>query len=48
MQYEMAEHIPLSRLEVYERATHYLPMEFPARLSHDMRTFLEEAVTPLA
>ena len=46
MQYEMAEHIPVSRLEVYERATHYLPMEFPGRLSHDMRTFLEEAVTP--
>jgi pimeloyl-ACP methyl ester carboxylesterase len=46
MQYEMAEHIALSRLEVYERATHYLPMEFPARLSHDMRTFFDETVTP--
>jgi pimeloyl-ACP methyl ester carboxylesterase len=46
MQYEMAEHIAMSRLEVYERATHYLPMEFPARLSHDMRMFFEEMVTP--
>jgi pimeloyl-ACP methyl ester carboxylesterase len=46
MQYEMAEHIAVSRLEVYERATHYLPMEFPARLSHDMRTFFEEMITP--
>jgi pimeloyl-ACP methyl ester carboxylesterase len=46
MQYEMTEHIAMSRLEVYERATHYLPMEFPARLSHDMSTFFEEMVTP--
>jgi 3-oxoadipate enol-lactonase len=46
MQHEMAQHIPMSRLEVYERATHYLPMEFPARLSHDMRTYFEEMVTP--
>jgi 3-oxoadipate enol-lactonase len=46
MLYEMAEQIALSRLEVYERATHYLPMEFPARLSHDMRTFFDEIVTP--
>jgi pimeloyl-ACP methyl ester carboxylesterase len=48
MQYEMTERIPMSRLEVYERATHYLPMEFPARLSNDMRSFFEETVTPSA
>ncbi|MDQ3939961.1 MAG: alpha/beta hydrolase [Actinomycetota bacterium] len=28
-----------ARLEVYERATHYLPIEYPARLSDDMRRF---------
>ena len=36
---EMARAIPGARLEVYERATHYLPIEYPARLSEDLRDF---------
>ena len=39
---EMHEAIPGSRLEVYERATHYLPLEYPARVSDDIRAFLRE------
>lgn len=39
---EMHRAIPASRVITYEGATHYLPLEFPARLSHDLRTFLEE------
>jgi pimeloyl-ACP methyl ester carboxylesterase len=37
---EMHELIPNSSLEVYEKATHYLPIEYPARLSTDLRKFL--------
>jgi pimeloyl-ACP methyl ester carboxylesterase len=33
--------IPNARLEVYPKATHYLPIEFPARLSHDLREFFD-------
>lgn len=40
---EVARALPSSRLEIYERATHYLPIEYPARLSDDMRRFLLEA-----
>ncbi|CAN5528670.1 alpha/beta hydrolase [soil metagenome] len=40
MMREMAEAIPGARLEVYEDATHYLPIERPARLSQDLRGFL--------
>ncbi len=36
---EMQRAIPNARLEVYENATHYLPLEYPARLSHDLRRF---------
>lgn len=39
---EMHSAIPGSRLTVYEKATHYLPIEFPARLSDDIRNFLHE------
>ncbi|MDQ3984922.1 MAG: alpha/beta hydrolase [Actinomycetota bacterium] len=39
---KIARLIPSSRLEVYERATHFLPIEFPARLSDDLRAFWEE------
>lgn len=39
---ETAEAIPGARLEVYERATHYLPIEYPARLSDDLRSFLAD------
>jgi pimeloyl-ACP methyl ester carboxylesterase len=37
---EMANELPGARLEVYEGATHYLPIEYPARLSADLRHFL--------
>ncbi|MEA2433147.1 MAG: hypothetical protein QOG54_604 [Actinomycetota bacterium] len=40
MMEEMLETIPDARLEIYERATHYLPIEYPARLSDDLRGFL--------
>lgn len=36
---KMAALIPDARLEVYDRATHYLPMEYPHRLSDDLRRF---------
>ncbi|MGH2748673.1 MAG: alpha/beta fold hydrolase [Actinomycetota bacterium] len=36
------ERIPGARLTVYEGATHYLPIEFPARLSEDIRKFLSD------
>ena len=39
---QMAERIPGARLLVYERATHYLPIEFPAKLSDDLRAFWSE------
>ena len=39
---EIARAIPGARLEVYERATHYLPIEYPARLSDDLRAFWSE------
>jgi pimeloyl-ACP methyl ester carboxylesterase len=39
---EMAEAIPGARLEVYDDATHYLPLEYPARLSTDLRNLLSE------
>lgn len=37
---EMARSISGATLEVYEKATHYLPIEYPARLSDDLRAFL--------
>ena len=39
---ETAAAIPGARLEVYERATHYLPIEYPARLSDDLGSFLAD------
>ena len=42
MTVEMHESMPNAQLEVYERATHYLPIEYPARLSDDMRRFFKE------
>jgi pimeloyl-ACP methyl ester carboxylesterase len=38
---EMERALPDARLEVYERATHYLPLEHPARLREDMREFVD-------
>ena len=42
IQHEMAADIPNVELKVYERATHYLPLEFPAKLSDDMRRFFKD------
>jgi pimeloyl-ACP methyl ester carboxylesterase len=42
MMEEMRTSIPDARLEIYERATHYLPIEYPARLSHDLRSFVRD------
>jgi pimeloyl-ACP methyl ester carboxylesterase len=39
---EMERAIPDCRLEVYERATHVLPIEYPARLSDDLRKFFAQ------
>jgi pimeloyl-ACP methyl ester carboxylesterase len=39
MMEHMARAIPRARLEVYDRATHYLPLEYPARLGNDLRRF---------
>jgi pimeloyl-ACP methyl ester carboxylesterase len=39
---EMERSLPGARLEVYERATHYLPIEYPGRLSDDIRKFLSD------
>ena len=36
----MARAIPRGRLETYDRATHYLPIEYPGRLGDDIRAFL--------
>jgi 3-oxoadipate enol-lactonase len=38
----MEERIPGASLTVYERATHYLPIEFPARLALDMARFMND------
>ena len=45
---QMAASMPDARLEVYERATHYLPIEYPARLSDDMRRFFKEVEAAVA
>lgn len=42
MMEEMERTIPDARLEVYEKATHYLPMEHPARLRDDLKAFVDE------
>jgi pimeloyl-ACP methyl ester carboxylesterase len=39
---EVARAIPSCRVIHYDGATHYLPLEFPARLSDDLRAFLAE------
>ena len=44
IQEEMATAIPTANLEIYERATHYLPLEFPAKLSDDVRRFFKDWV----
>lgn len=42
MTVEMKKAISDSRTITYEGATHYLPLEFPARLSDDLRRFLAD------
>lgn len=42
MMAEMERAIPGARLEVYERATHYLPLEHPARLREDLKAFVDD------
>lgn len=39
---EVSRSIPNCRVIHYEGATHYLPLEFPARLANDLRDFLSE------
>ena len=39
---EMHSVMPDAELKVYERAGHYLPLEYPAKLSTDIRDFLKE------
>lgn len=39
MMRDVAAKLPAARLEVYEGATHFLPIESPARLAADIRTF---------
>ena len=43
MQEEMRAAISSCRLDVYERATHYLPLEYPAKLGDDIRKFFKDA-----
>jgi pimeloyl-ACP methyl ester carboxylesterase len=42
---EMAHSLPTARLEVYEGATHFLPLEFPARLGEHLRQFFAETTS---
>ncbi len=39
---EMARRIPDAQILFYERATHYLPIEYPARLAEDLQFFWSE------
>jgi 3-oxoadipate enol-lactonase len=43
MMEQMARAIPRARLEIYERATHYLPIEYPARLGDELRKFWRDS-----
>ncbi|MDQ3957433.1 MAG: alpha/beta hydrolase [Actinomycetota bacterium] len=43
MMREMERAMANARLEVYEGATHYLPLEHPARLRDDLREFVDAA-----
>ena len=42
----MEKRIPGASLAVYDRATHYLPIEFPARLAVEMGDFMTESARP--
>lgn len=41
MMEEMERALPDARMEVYDKATHYLPMEHPARLRDDLKEFVD-------
>lgn len=41
MVHEMAARIPDATLEIFEDATHFLPIEYPERLTRDVARFLE-------
>jgi 3-oxoadipate enol-lactonase len=41
---EMVGTLPHAELLIYEGATHYLPMEYPALLAEDLRTFFDRVV----
>lgn len=40
---ESAEALPRGRLEIYEQGTHYVPIEFPARLADDLEDLARPA-----
>ena len=40
---DVARAVPGAELQIYDDATHYLPIEFPERLSHDLRRWLTES-----
>ncbi|MGH2697989.1 MAG: alpha/beta fold hydrolase [Actinomycetota bacterium] len=42
----MEQRIPAATLNIYERASHYLPLEFPARLAADLRAFMAAGAAP--
>jgi hypothetical protein len=39
---EMQSSIPNSKVHIYEMATHYLPIEYPARLAEDLGRFFSD------
>ncbi|MGH2736201.1 MAG: alpha/beta fold hydrolase [Actinomycetota bacterium] len=41
---DMTRLIPGSHLEIYDGATHYLPIEFPARLADDIERWLDQTL----
>ena len=43
MMKEMERGLARAQLEVYENATHYLPLEYPSRLRDDLREFVDAA-----
>jgi len=43
---QTAESVPTATLTVYERATHYLPIEFPELLAKDLNDFMTTAGKP--
>lgn len=41
---QLVDRLPAATWELYEGATHYVPLEFPALLSFDVRRYLIERV----